>query len=708
MFGVGRRDDSFVQGGLTHLVEHLVMRRVGRTALDVNASVDLTTTEFFATGSPAAVVEHLRQVCIALTDLPLDQLAVEVNVLRAEDGQVLPGAVGALMSEVYGARGAGLAGFQEPALQALTADDVSTWAQRWFTRQNAALWLSGPVPEDLALPLPDGPRPEHDPQPQRDLATPAWTTTQINGHVAVGAHLARRDGGATMLQVLRDRVEDELRHRRGLSYTIMADRPGVTDEARFVYVTADVREGQEQPAARLLWHTLVQLATDGPTADELTHVRTSLAEYLADPLSYADEVRAFAAAEVTGIRAIDRDQLLADLEAVDGIAVQAAAASFRDAAVLAVPHAVELDLRGVVRLPEWSPDIVTGRRFVRRRRRGDAPRGAELVVGEDGATLLLSPKEPITVRWDDVAGLLGVAPEEWRLLGTDGLSFPLAAGDWRDGDEALALIRARVPTDLQVAADGMQFDGNSLLLLHAPPHTAREAISMSGKAAELLSTRDWTVVRTQEDPIVHASAISGGLGRKRWLLLLEEQHGELGYALFRFGQQRHAHRWGGTPGDAVVLASALGIAVPPVANLLASTGTVDQLLAQTVAVLGLPAQVPALLRGEPVEGLERQEALGLMAGMKASVRGEFEPVEESAKPSWDRRWAAWEKRRPPSFRLMNAVSAVACGVLSWRLAAAASGDLTSWSALFSALAGAGTLSSLWSTRPPSRKADYNG
>lgn len=141
VLGVGRRDEDVVRGGVTHLVEHLAMRSLGRTTLDCNATVDTAATQFTATGSPEQVA----------------------GVLRAEAGMPAPPAVGALMTELYGAQGAGLSGFREPALHSITADHVRAWARTRFVRGNAALWLTGPPPPGLSLPLPDGPSPERTP-----------------------------------------------------------------------------------------------------------------------------------------------------------------------------------------------------------------------------------------------------------------------------------------------------------------------------------------------------------------------------------------------------------------------------------------------------------------------------------------------------------------------------------------------------------------
>lgn len=125
VFGVGRRDETFVRGGLTHLVEHLAMSAVGRTSLECNASVGLDTTEFTATGPPERVAAFLEAVCRALSHLPLDRLAVEIDVLRTENGAVAGPVAGTLLGELYGLAGPGLVGAREPAMLALAADDVT-------------------------------------------------------------------------------------------------------------------------------------------------------------------------------------------------------------------------------------------------------------------------------------------------------------------------------------------------------------------------------------------------------------------------------------------------------------------------------------------------------------------------------------------------------------------------------------------------------
>src|SRR3569833_300294 len=90
VFGAGRRDESFVRGGLTHLVEHMAMSALGRATIDCNASVNHEVTEFTAIGRGEQEAAFHTAVCSALQDLPVQRLAGEADVLRTESGSAAP------------------------------------------------------------------------------------------------------------------------------------------------------------------------------------------------------------------------------------------------------------------------------------------------------------------------------------------------------------------------------------------------------------------------------------------------------------------------------------------------------------------------------------------------------------------------------------------------------------------------------------------
>ena len=698
VFGVGRADETFVRGGLTHLVEHLTMGALGRLSIEANASVDLSVTEFTATGPADGVVAFLRSVCVALADLPTDRLAVEADVLRTEGGSSATPVVGALLSEVFGMRGFGLAGVREPAIRSLTADHVREWARTWFHRSNAALWLSGPAPDGISLPLPDGPSPRHLPAVQRSVPTPACVVLPLENGVALGAAMPHDPALGATVDILRDRVEEELRHRRGVAYAVQADRIPVDAGTRFTVLISDVRAGQEAIAAPLLWREVQRLAEEGPQASELDHGRAAVLAYLDDPRSATDEVRARAESEVTGMPVRTSAELRADALAVSPEDVRRTAATLLERAILAVPDTVETPPPGLNRLPEWSPGTVTGREFARKRF-SDAPKGARLVVGADGVSVALDETRRVTVRFAEAVGLVRLGRGEWRLFGDDGFSVPLSAGDWRNGEEAVDLVRAAVPAELHVVDDDAD-DEAGLLVVRAPAHKVGEAVGMSRDGATVLSNGEWTAVvpdsgRSAEET---AASLIDVVGRHTVGLVLRRTHADLEYVQLCGARVIDRHRWGVVQGTASKLAEATWRPEADLAAVLGDTGDPAEILDRFVAVLGLPPGVPDLLAGRPTEGTQRFEGLGLMGGMRANARGDYLPPagRGHALDAWRRLSAT----RPAWYRAVNALGAVVSAAVLWLLLTVV--GLSGSTAVPTAMCVLTVLSCLWDTRPPRR------
>lgn len=705
VFGVGRRDETFLGGGITHLVEHLAMSALGRSTLDCNATVDVTTTQFLASGEPARVAEFLRRVCLALMDLPLDRLSVEADVLRTEGGVVAPPVVGALLAERYGATGVGLAGFREPAVLGMTADTVAAWTRRYFVRGNAALWLAGPLPEGLSLPLADGPAPARPAQRTRTLTTPALVEHAIDGAVGLGAELPRVPGTTAMTRILRHRAEDELRHRRGLSYSVDTEHVVVDGPRRFLAVTADCRDEQEAVVARALWLSATRLAEAGATEEELAHERAELADYLADERWQVHEVQAAAEALVLGVEHLTVDDLRREAAELTSEQVRSVAQALLAGSLLGVPFGTEPRLAALTPLPPSSGEAVAGESFQRRRIGSDAPRGGRLVVGDDGVTVVLSEQERPTVRYADAVALLAVAPQEWTLVGVDGTSLPLSPRDWRDGERALALVRARVPAALQADVDSTAAGGRRVLLVHAAPPRAFESLWPSKQDTWLVQTPEWTLVSRAldaEQTYATGAGMSATTGRHGAVLLLEQAFGELSMVVFCRGKERDRHVWTGEEHEPAVLAGILDEDPERIAALLAHDGPPADVLAALEQVLGVPEQTAQLLAGaEPgtVDGLRCEGARGFGASMAAAARGEYDPPDSTRLMH---RWTRWERERPAGYRLASAGAAALQAALATAAAARTDGDWTSGSGVLAVVLGLSALGSLWSTRPPSR------
>ena len=151
MFGTGRSDETLRASGINHIIEHLVLHSLGATPYSWNGEVNAVSTLFWAQGGPAQIVEFFELVVRGLNELPMERLAEELRVLEIESQRRGISQVGFDLTTRFGPKGAGLFGWQEQGLHCLDAETIVEWARTRFTTNNAVLWLSGPIPEQLQL-----------------------------------------------------------------------------------------------------------------------------------------------------------------------------------------------------------------------------------------------------------------------------------------------------------------------------------------------------------------------------------------------------------------------------------------------------------------------------------------------------------------------------------------------------------------------------
>ncbi|WP_075553660.1 insulinase family protein [Pseudonocardia sp. Ae505_Ps2] len=453
LFGVGRADETFRTTGITHLVEHLVMRSLGDLDHDANAGVSLLTTGFEVSGPPAVVVDHLRRLCGAIARLDLDPIEAERRVLLAEEETHPASSVPAWpLSLRYGCRGPGLAFQRQLGVYLVSPDAVRDWAQRWLHRDNAALVLTGPPPPGLTLPLPDGPAPQHSMPPPLPHPTPAWIEQVIDGLIVamIGPDTAETTAA---LAILRDRLTRALRHDAGLVYDVDTEVERLPGDLAAIGIGLGIGGRPEHaPALRDTFLAVIdELCASGPTDAELErNRRRCLAEVddEHDTLQWRayEEARTLLVGTAAGWPRIERT--LAGVAAED---VRAAIVALRASMTLGVP----LD-GGVASLPRRHaphPWPAGGRVFRRALFGAYLPRGAQLMIGRSSVTLQIPQECPETVAFADVVGVGsedGPGGDRDPILvihGVDGTALIVRAKDWRGGHEALELLRAALPPE---------------------------------------------------------------------------------------------------------------------------------------------------------------------------------------------------------------------------------------------------------------------
>ncbi|MFF4210613.1 M16 family metallopeptidase [Streptomyces sp. NPDC001796] len=413
IFRVGRADETLATSGVTHLVEHLALHRLGMSDGHYNGATANTYTLFHVTGSEDEVVAYLNDVCAALRDLPLERLETEKEILRTEAASRANHVNSQMALWRYGAQGYGLSSYDELGTWGLTADQVRNWAQTRFTRDNAVLWItSDRVPDGLDLTLPTGRR---IPAPAASSAlpvTPAYIRGD-DGHVVFNAVLRRSTAAAVFADVLGRALYQDLRHEGGYSYTAEADYSPRDADFATLTAYADALPRKQAAVVGGFVDAFARLRAGRIEQAELDSVRGKLLKRYETPDLGAALLPSYALSLLLGHRILSPEQHTAELRAVTVADLREVAREAWDDGLLQVPTR-GADWAGFEPAPQYSSSALTGTRHP-----SLEDDGVTLVIGTEGVSLLL-PGGPVTVRYDACAAMT-TRPDGGRVLtGLDG------------------------------------------------------------------------------------------------------------------------------------------------------------------------------------------------------------------------------------------------------------------------------------------------
>lgn len=457
-FHAGLVDEPFVETGVAHLVEHLVMHQLPRPVAVVNASVSAETTRFWIRGSAAAVTDFVARVCAAIAELRerVDpaSLAHEAQVLLAESSGISP--AGAIVYERYGLSGPGVLGITPVSLPGLTEERVRAWVGRYLVRENAVLTVLGPWPDGLTAPLPAGERHVREAAVPLPFATPAQNVDEVP-FLALGLLIPRRDGNAVVERVLADRLHEHLRTALGSAYSVGSESIDVAPGLRHLSLIIDAAPGKERTVAVEALAELRRLATDGPAQADLDHDVATFEELLLDPEFGADLLAMAAGRHLEGLEQVVADARdLADLmRAITPADVRdAIAASLGSLIVIHTgPKPLTAEETGGVALadvPQCTSQPISGTSLPRKLIKG-APRGSRLLYNDDAAALVWQDQWHV-IRYDDVVGL-GYHEDVRRVVSRTGCSFWVTPQEFRGTGDLVALLDRRVDPALRFALE---------------------------------------------------------------------------------------------------------------------------------------------------------------------------------------------------------------------------------------------------------------
>jgi hypothetical protein len=402
---VGHGDEPPVWRGITHLVEHLALYRLGLVDHPHNGETEARLTSFYAVGTVEEVVSYLNGVARNLVDLPFERLAQEKDILRQEGSLGRRSFQGLMASTYYGYQGDGLADLAPLGLPGLTPEDLKTWTSRFFTRDNAIVWFdTQEPPPGLDLPLPAGTRrpvPTVSPIPT-NFPAEADGPPEMIGLLAQ----ARRSAAKTVYQqLLRRALFKALRHEAATSYHVSVEAV-ISDH---LAVVADIPSGRADLALGILVDTLAALRWGRLDQEQIEAVVAESQAMLSDPYFEAGCLPLLADNYLTNEPLYTAQDLVRDLRAVTPDSVRAVAEEVAASALLVKPDGVSGEWAGFKPLSPFSGPVVDGKRYPYRGNTDYA-----LILGTEGISLV-EPDGPQTYYYRDCIAL-GAYPDGARLL----------------------------------------------------------------------------------------------------------------------------------------------------------------------------------------------------------------------------------------------------------------------------------------------------
>ncbi len=445
MFRVGRADETLPRAGITHLLEHLVLHPLGLADYHYNGATAPVMTYFHMQGPEKDVAGFLSGVCAALRDLPLHRLETEKAILRTEWSSRAPHVTEPMALWRHGARDHGLVSYPEWGLSMITPDDLRAWAARYFTRDNAVLWIAGrDVPAGLTLRLPGG---ERRPVPAASSAlpvTPAYFAGDSRA-VALDAVVRRRTAATVFTGVLERELFRGLRQEGGLSYTAGADHTPRGDGFAVITALADALPEKQDAVLGGFVDILAKLRVGRIEQADVDAVVTRNADALDNAEVHAARLPSYAFSMLTGTHQPPAGELAVELKAVTAADVHEVACEALDSALLMVPDGRRADWAGFAEAPSTSGHAVSGTAY-----RSLEGGGERLLVGPEGVSVV-GDSAQVTVRYDRCSAVLGWPDGRRMLIGHDAITVAVEPTMWAGAAGALPYIDAAVPPHLRVA-----------------------------------------------------------------------------------------------------------------------------------------------------------------------------------------------------------------------------------------------------------------
>jgi zinc protease len=444
LFRVGRADETLRDGGLTHLVEHLALAKIGRRRYDYNAQVDATVTGFYASGARQEVVRHLAEVVAGLRELPLDRLVTEKRILTTEAHSASPNLDARLLGLRFGAVGYGLADTAELGLGWLPGELVGAWAGERFTSANAVVWLTCEPGKGLELSLPPGAA--HLPPPPEPIPSLEFPCHLADGSGGVALSLTSQRGTSihAAFLIALERARARLRHEAGLSYAPVGSYVPLDGRLVHVVLNADCKNQEASRVRDELLRILDELAEHGPTEDELAWDRAVFERQARDLQWVPAMLDARARDSLAGVESPTREELLGERADLTSDEVAETVAQALTSLLVLVPTGVPMGRhRPLAAYAPENREVLDGLRYRATKDWQQWGENSELVVGGRAFSYLWGDRaEVMSWRFGDCVAGVRQLSGGLTVVGRDGSSVTIYPHRYEGGLQAVQTIES--------------------------------------------------------------------------------------------------------------------------------------------------------------------------------------------------------------------------------------------------------------------------
>lgn len=441
-FSTGFAHETVPTRGITHLVEHLALTRLGQRPYPFNGMVSALRTSFGCSGTPEQVSVFLATVTRSLGDLPLERLAAERRILRIEGESREWDSASSLQRWRFGHQGPGLTGSPEYGLRTVTPELLTAWSARNFTAGNAVLWMTG-SPEDVELHLAPG-----------ELRLPTMPAPVLpglthvpgpGGGISMSLLVPRSMASAAAEYVLQRRLYQRLRVQDAVSYGVNTGRRHLDAANGELFVLVDGLPEMQDRLERAALDVLDSLVREGPNPEEVREWHQRLVHGQGDPEFVVALMGELAGDVLYGLPA-DVAALDAETAAVDADQVGDVLREGLTTLLVQGPRDSTALTERFNPLPGWSAAPIEGRRF----KCVDPNEWVSLVAGNDSVGFVLDAERQASVPWNQVAAVLHYDDGGRDVIGVEGLTLEIDPTAWRDYPAALELIDAHTKPHLVV------------------------------------------------------------------------------------------------------------------------------------------------------------------------------------------------------------------------------------------------------------------